>query len=83
MRKEKKQWIDEAIFYARAIRKREKREPTIEDFRPEFGLFIDKHNIHNYDLAPIKLRLKDKFEFWLENHKAPFDGFVDFMEKTK
>ena len=27
--------------------------------------------------------LKDKFEFWLEHHVAPFDGFDDFLAKSK
>lgn len=82
-KKRQEQWVDEAIVYANAIRERENREPTISDFRPEFGLFIDKHNIEKYDLAPIKSRLKDKYEYWLEHHKAPFDGFEDFLEKSK
>lgn len=81
--KRKREWVDEAIVYARSIRDREHREPLISDFRPEFGLFIDKHNIDNYDLAPIKMRLKDKYEYWLEHHEAPFDGFEDFLEKSK
>lgn len=81
--KRKQLWIEEAIAYARAIREREHREPTIADFRPEFGLFIDSHNIDRYDVTPIKLRLGEKFDYWLENHKAPFDGFEDFLEKTK
>lgn len=81
--KRQNQWIDEAITYANAIREREKREPTISDFRPEFGLFVDKHNIDKYELAPIKMRLKDKYEYWLEHHKAPFDSFEDFLEKSK
>lgn len=46
-KKRQEQWIDEAIVYANAIRERENREPTISDFRPEFGLYIDKHNIEN------------------------------------
>ena len=81
--KRQKQWIDEAFVYANAIREREHREPNISDFRPEFGLFIDKRNIEKYEIAPIKSRLKDKYEYWLEHHKAPFDGFEDFLEKSK
>lgn len=81
--KRQKLWINEAINYANAIREKEHREPTISDFRPEFGLFIDKHNVEKYDLSPIKLRLKDKYEYWLEHHIAPFDGFEDFLEKSK
>lgn len=81
--KRQKLWADEAIAYANAIREKEHREPTINDFRPEFGLFIDKHNIDQYNLAPIKSRLKDKYEYWLEHHVAPFDGFDDFLAKSK
>lgn len=81
--KRKTKWIEEAIAYANVIREREHREPTVADFRPEFGLFIDRHNISQYELAPIKSRLKDKYDYWLEHHKAPFDGFDDFLEKSK
>ena len=82
-KKRQKQWVDEAIAYANAIREREHREPELKDFLPEFGLFIDKENINNYDLAPIKLRLKDKYDDWLLHHKKIFDGFEDFLEKSK
>lgn len=81
--KRQKLWIDEAITYANAIRTKEKREPIIDDFRPEFGLYIDKHNIKYYDQAPIRLRLKDKYDEWLEHHQAIFDGFDDFLEKSR
>ena len=81
--KRQKLWINEAITYANSIREREHREPTLADFRPEFGLFIDKHNISQYDTDPIKTRLKDKYEYWLAHHIAIFDGFDDFLEKSK
>lgn len=82
-KKRKKQWIDEAIAYANAIREREHREPILKDFQPEFGLFIDKDNIDNYDIAPIKARLKGKYGEWLEHHEKIFDGFEDFLEKSR
>lgn len=82
-KKREKQWISEAINYANAIRKQEHREPQIEDFRPEFGLYVDKHNIHNYDIKPIKERLKDKYDYWLEHHIAPFDGFEEFIKQSR
>lgn len=77
-------WIEEAVSYARAIRTKEKREPTISDFRPEFGLFVDSNNINEYDNPKeIKKRLKEKYNYWLENHKAPFNGFEDFLSHSK
>lgn len=78
-KKRQKLWINEAIAYANAIREKEKREPTIEDFLPEFALYIDKRNINNYDLKPIKMRLNEKFDNWIENHEAIFNGFDDFL----
>ena len=82
-KKRQKLWIEEAISYANTIRDKEHREPTIDDFRPEFGIYVDKHNIKEYDIDPIKSRLKDKYEYWLEHHRALFDGFDDFLEKSK
>lgn len=81
--KRQKQWVDEAIIYANRIRQKENREPIIDDFRPEFGLYIDKHNIEYYDLDLVKIRLKDKYDEWLDQHKAVFDGFDDFLEKSR
>lgn len=81
--KRKQLWIDEAIIYAKTIRKVENREPSIDDFRPEFGLFVDSSNIDKYDSAPIKNRLGENFERWLRDHKAPFAGFEDFLKHTQ
>ena len=81
--KRKNLWRDEAIVYANIIRDKYKREPTIDEFWPEFGLFVDSHNIDQYNINPIKLRLGDRFEIWLKNHKAYYDGFDDFLEKSK
>lgn len=82
-KKRKKQYVEEAIAYANAIRKIEHREPTLKDFQPEFGLYIDKNNIDNYDILPIKTRLKGKFDEWLMHHEAVFNGFDDFLEKSR
>lgn len=76
-------WVDEAISYAKAIREREQREPTINDFIPEFALFIDKRNIDQFDNSFIKARLKEHYSLWIENHVAPFSSFEEFMEKTR
>lgn len=81
--KRKKEYEDEAIAYANAIRIREHREPTLKDFQPEFGLYVDKDNIENYDISPIKARLKDKYEEWFIHHEKVFNGFDDFLEKSR
>lgn len=81
--KRKQQWELEAIQYAKCIRKYENREPRISDFIPEFGLFIDKHNIDEIGEDNIKSRLKDKYDYWLNNHVAHFDGFEEFLKRTR
>lgn len=81
--KRKRLWVNEALSYAKTIRKVENREPTIKDFQPEFGLYVDKHNINEYDSNIIKKRLKTKYHYWLDNHIAPFDGFEDFLKNSK
>lgn len=76
------QYVMEAIAYARNIRDVQHREPTIHDFGPEFGIFVDAHNISEYNVDSIKSRLKDQFVHWIENHVAPFNGFEDFLKHT-
>lgn len=76
-------WESEAILYAKSIRKYEKREPVISDFFPEFGLFIDKRNIEEIGEDNIKCRLKDKYDYWLNNHVSHFEGFEEFLKKTR
>lgn len=79
----KQEWVDEAISYARTIRDVENREPTIDDFRPEFGLYVDSSNINDYDIMPIKIRLNKQYDYWLKNHVANYHGFDDFISHTK
>ena len=55
----------------------------MDDFHSEFGLYIDSHNIKDDDVDPIKYRLKEKFEYWLVNHQARFNGFDDFIKNIE
>lgn len=81
--KRKSRWIDEAIYYAQTIRNNEHREPVVGDFVPEFGLYIDSSNITEADSKFIRHRMKEKYDFWIKNHKAEFSSFQDFLNKTK
>ena len=81
--KRRKEWIEESIQYARSIKERFNREPTVKDFLPEFGLYVDSHNIKDYDQEQIKKRLGSKYDFWLKNHKAVFNGFDDFIKNIE
>lgn len=80
--KRKEKWVAEAILYAKAIRDIEDREPTIDDFKPEFGLFMDKFNISEYPEEIAKQRLGPYYSIWLDNHKARYKDFKDFLKDT-
>lgn len=79
----KKACVEEAFEYANSITERFGREPRYEDFWEEFHLFVDAGNIHNYPNLPIKSQLDYKYAEWLENHKAPFANFEEFIKEAK
>lgn len=74
-------YAEEALDFARSIKERFKREPTISDFKDEYPAFVDGGNIDSYPMMPYSNILKgENFERWKESHKAPFNGFVDFIK---
>ena len=81
--KRKVECINEAFEYANSIRERYDREPRYEDFFEEFHLFVDKTNIDNYPNLNIAHQLGAEYSVWLSNHKALFESFEDFIEKSK
>lgn len=74
--------VNEAFVYARSIKERYNREPIATDFWEEFPLFIDASNIEEYPNIPIKEQLGDAYNFWLQNHKAPFKGLEEFLKAS-
>ena len=76
-------YITEACRYANAIRERLHREPVMNDFKPEFGIYTDSHNIAALGENVAKSRLKHQYDFWLKNHKAPFNSFEEFLKYSK
>lgn len=79
----KNEWIAEAKDYAVAIRERFRREPTKNDFRPEFGLYTDATCIDSNDIDSIVSRLGERYEQWISSHKAEYHGFEEFLDSTK
>ena len=77
----KVQCIDEALEYARSIKKRFNRVPNIEDFREEFPLFMNGNE--DYQGLPIKKQLGESYEKYKENHQAIFKSFEDFIKKSE
>lgn len=81
-KKRKKEWVEEAKDYAVAIRERFNREPVIDDFRLEFGIYTDSSCLDEANVNFIRQRLGDKYDIWLKNHKAEYKGFNEFIEAT-
>ena len=78
--KRKRLCIDEAVIYAQSIIKRYGRQPVVSDFWEEFPLFVDKHNMSQYPDLPYKRQLGNAYGNWIKDHKAPFNGFEDFLK---
>lgn len=81
--KRQRDWVNEALDYVCAYRERFHRDPTIDDFRPEFGVYADASNIERLDKSPIISRLGEQYGKWLSKHKAPFHDFKEFIEAAK
>lgn len=77
-KKRKEKSIEEALDYARSIQERFNRRPRIEEFWEEFPLFLD--GTDSCPKLPIKRQMGDAYEYYKKNHKAPFDGFEEFLK---
>lgn len=80
--KRKKQHIEEAFEYARAITERYHRLPTVEDFWEEFPLFTDGNQTREHTDRMIK-QLGAKYPLWAKKHKAVFYSFDEFLKAAK
>lgn len=80
--KRKVECINEALIYARSIKERFNRLPSVTDFWEEFPLFIDGNKIDLYpELAEtIQRQCGPSYDDYVQNHKAKFDGFDAFLK---
>ncbi|MDV7140117.1 acyltransferase [Maribacter sp. TH_r10] len=74
--------VEEAFAYARSIKERFGRRPVIEDFWEEFPLFVNGNEVSKFPMLPIEFQLGDAYENWVHDHRAPFNGFDDFLNKA-
>lgn len=86
LEKRGKQYVDEAIDYAKAIIE-SGREPQVEDFYDDYPCFVDGENYQDYNY-PYKRIFKHEaqFETWKRNHKKvfrDFDEFISFVKRTE
>lgn len=77
-KKRKEKSIEEALDYARSIQERFNRRPRIDEFWEEFPLFLDGTDI--CPELPIRCQMGDAYEYYKKNHKAPFNGFEEFLK---
>lgn len=81
--KRKQVCVEEAFEYARSIKERFNRTPTITDFTEEFPLFIDGDNLPvDTDWIIAQLGGAENFSIWKEKHKAQFENFDDFLKAS-
>lgn len=80
--KRKRQCVVEAFKYVRSIKERYNRNPTAEDMFEEFPLFVDLHNMSNYQSIPIKKQLGRQYDYWIENHKAMYSSMEEFIKEA-
>ena len=73
--------IKEAIEYARSIKEKFNRCPTIDDFHEEFVLFTDGNNKQDHKPWMIsQLGGEENYNKWCQNHKAIYKDIDDFLE---
>ena len=77
--KRKTQYVEEAIEYALSIYS-SGRTPSVEDFYDDYPAFVDGKNYMDYDYPYSRVFSPEQFEEWKKNHKAPYNGFNEFMK---
>lgn len=75
-------YVEEALEYARTIIA-SGREPSIEDFKDDYPIFVDRENYMDYDFPYSKVFSKEHFMQWLLNHKKVFNGFDSFINAAR
>ncbi len=80
--KRKRRSEAEAFEYARSIRERFGRDPRPEDFWEEFPLFVSGDRIDEYPELPIRRQLGGAYEVFCRSHRAPYDGFDEFLARA-
>ena len=75
--------INEAFEYARSIKERFNRRPTIDDFHEEFVLFTDGNNKQDHKPWMIsQLGGEENYNKWCQNHKAIYKDIDDFLNAS-
>lgn len=81
-KKRKSKSLEESFILAREIEKVYQRRPVPSDFKEEFVYFVSGNEVDKYPEIPIKAQLTtmgDCYERWVNEHKAPYKNFDDFL----
>lgn len=73
---------EEAMDYARSIQERFHRKPVPADFWEEFHLFVNGNEVDKYPEIPIRRQLGSIYQKYVENHKAKYSSFEEFLEAS-
>lgn len=80
-KKRKEQGLHEAIEYVDSIVEKKGRRPFLSEMREEYIYFVDKNNINEYlPQMPIIKQIGKNYDKWIQNHKAPFKSFDEFID---
>lgn len=77
------EYVEEALAFADSIRVHLGREPIVSDFREEFPVFMDAHNVEDYPEQQVEAKMGRNYQYWLDHHKAPFSSFDEFIRASK
>lgn len=80
-KKRKVDCVEEALEYARCIKERYNRIPTMDDFWEEFPLFISgkQKELHN-QLIVSQLGSVENYEKWCKLHNSLYENIDKFLE---
>lgn len=71
--------LQEAFAYAQRIKEITRRKPTIEEMYEEFPFYLDGDQEEPRLKLSVEYQTRGFYEEWKKNHKAPFNGFEEFL----
>ena len=80
MKKEKKESLREAIELARIIYRKTGRRPMVEEMWEEFPFWLNGNQEDDRLRFSVKYQTRGFYKYWVEEHKALFASFDDFID---
>lgn len=77
--KRKSDYVEEVMDYARAIIE-SGRKLVPEDFYDDYPVFVDGRNCKMYNYPYNRIFNEEQFEMWKKQHRAPYEGFNEFIK---